>query len=175
MIQVYGVSLSAKIMNAYFPIVHIVQVKLEMVMSKSYVPPCSNRQHPQLSWTHAAVPRHVHCLDDLVNLVMHMIATTLHVQCFAKYNCKIFRVARCISLQTSPAHNYHVPRPRVKICAVTHVKWKADLAVMQVYSLQRKSIPGLGCNCISGSSWCKENGELQLLALSCKETCSCEP
>ena len=34
-------------------------------------------------------------------------------------------------------------------------------------------VPGLGCNCNSGGTWCKENGELQLHAHSCKETRSC--
>ena len=131
-----------------------------------------------LSRNHAAVPRHVHCLDGLVNLVMHMIATTLHVQCFAKYNCKIFRVVR--GCRPAPPIIYHVHDHVENLCYLPDETRKKEgrpgcytrlLTAQDVF----QSIPGLECNCISDSTWCKENGELQLFALSCKEICSCEP
>ena len=59
-----------------------------------------------------------------------------------------------------------------------HVKRKADLAVIQGYSLHRtfsSQYQALGVIASVTAPWCKENGELQLFALSCKENCSCEP
>ena len=99
----------------------------------------------------------------------------------AKYmiDCKITKISRCIALQPSPAHIITCTTTCKNLCNLPCLlKRKADpccyaklLTAQEVF----QSIPDLGWTSISGSTRCKENGEFQLLAHSCKETCSCEP
>ena len=107
------------------------------------------QQATSLSWNHAAVPRHVHCLDGLANLRSYEYDTTLHVQCMAKYmiDCKSTTVARCIVVQPSPAHITctttcknlcHLTERNWLICKVTHCQLHCCTAV----SSQHQALDG---------------------------------
>ena len=71
-----------------------------MVLSKSYVLPCSNRQSPMEPGSSSKT-----CAWFSIK-PSYAYDTKLPVQCMAKYmiDCNITKVSRCIYLQTSPAH-----------------------------------------------------------------------
>ena len=128
----------------------------------------------------AAVPRYVHCLDDPANLVVHMIQHYMY-SAWLKYmiDCKITKVSRCIALQPSPAHSITCTTTCKNLCYLPLSLEKKGRSCCYAKLLTTQEVfqptPGLGWTSISGSTWYKENGELQLLAVSCEETCSCEP
>ena len=93
-----------------------------MVLSKSDVLPCSNRQcHSLGTW--------LCCCSKTCTLLRWSSKpscaydTTLHVQFMAKYmiNCKITMVSRCIALQTSPAHTITCTTTCKNLC---YCPWK---------------------------------------------------
>ena len=119
---------------------HIVYVKLEIVLSKSYVPPCSNRHcHSLGSW--------LCCCSKACTLLgwssksSCAYVTILPVQCMAKYmiNCNITKVARCISLRRSPSYVITWVTMCKNLCYLTENTWKErqTQAVMQSCSLHR--------------------------------------
>lgn len=141
MIQMHEISLSAKIMtHAYLSIVHIVYVKLEQALSWL----CTSMFQQAI---YVTVLEHG-CSKTCTVLgwsskPSYAYDTTLHVQCTAKYmiECMIFRIARCCFLHPSPAHIITCMTTWKSWCYISlkkKVKRKAELSVMQGYSLHRK-------------------------------------
>ena len=129
----------------------------------------------KVPWNQAAVPRHVHGL--VLNLVMHMIQNYLYSAWLNIWLTAILPRFQGASICRPAPPISSRARPRVKICAIAPEKKGRPGCYAKLLTAQEvfQPIPGLGWTSISGSTWCKENGELQLLAVSCKETCSCEP